>query len=241
MRKIPGKRMIFLRAAVLLLIANLALSCVFMGAPTFAKYIAAGGAEVTARVAKFSFKVTDEGYDFDEKDWVNNSLAEVAITAGSVTDFYLPLFSANYLKHDATVAAGTYTVVSKDGAPLIAPGTDSEINGTTPVITVKNESEVSVRYRILYDGKEGAAAAIPILLGSDALAKGASHAVGTEFYTWQTLAPNSAAVARKIFWEVPFLTMTGIDDAADTARGKAAAGGVVDLKLKFRLEVEQVD
>lgn len=179
------KRNIFLRAAVLLFVACMALTSLFSGTATFAKYIAGGAGEVTARVAKFSFKVTDEGFEFDDPPVpggatavanANKELADAnSIKAGIATEFYLPLFDTEYLGSNRHVGAplfnpdtrGVVTVQSKNGDPLIAPGVGgargnpvnvgvaSTDNEIAHEIEIQNLSEVAVRFRIVYDGTDG--------------------------------------------------------------------------------------
>ena len=150
------KRNIFLRVAVLLFVVCMASASVFSGTVTFAKYIAAGEGNPEARVAKFSFKVTDRPYQGDST-W-GNTPEEIAVTAGVPTTFSVPLFDTDYL------GTGGVTVSSRDGDPLIAPGIGHHIGA--PVhkgliatewdynfhrMTVQNNSEVAVRFRIMLD------------------------------------------------------------------------------------------
>ena len=61
-----SKRNIFLRIGVLMLIATLATSGVFVGSGTYAKYIASAQYEATGRVAKFDVRIN--GTTFSKAD-----------------------------------------------------------------------------------------------------------------------------------------------------------------------------
>lgn len=107
-----------MRIAAVLLIVTLLSTCAISG--TFAKYITVGEGEGSARVAKWGIEI-------------------------SMTD---NLFSNQYETDDAEYAGRnngdgkTYSVVSADGADVVAPGTK---NDEAIVATIKGTPEVATR------------------------------------------------------------------------------------------------
>jgi len=109
-----------MRIASILLVVTLLSTCVISG--TFAKYVTKAEGEDAARVAKWGVLVTVAGNAFSDKY--------------EATD-------ETYLE-----AGGEYSVVSKNGDKVVAPGTNSDEVGTTLVATVKGTPEVAARYTL---------------------------------------------------------------------------------------------
>lgn len=216
----------YLRAAVLLLALFTLTSGVFMGTGTMAKYIAAGEGAATARVAKFSVKLTDGTTD-----------VQLAETAGVVKDlgaqtYVTKLFSPFYANvaggnTPTTATATTNSVEAKNGTDkIVAPGT---MSAATNTIMVWNESEVTVDVKIQILSVTGVGAddppvLVPLRINNVAVATTFPQTLAT-----LTLPPNqtkpAAAIttagatqnAVNLTWEWPF-SPNG-DTVNATARG----------------------
>ena len=117
-----------------------------------AKYVASATVTASARVAKFSFKVTTTEFKNQGGE------KEIAVTAGVATPFTIPLFDTEYYASGAS--SGTPTVQSSNGDLVIAPGVNSgegipvnnpnknSSSDSRKVFVLKNESEVAVTYRL---------------------------------------------------------------------------------------------
>ena len=168
------KKNAFLRTAVILLLIFTLTVSIFMGSGTSAKYVAAAVGEATARVAKFSIQYTakasanigagSSGVVGGGAVGAGNAyIGEIAADPGKVTKLdvggtavgVLPLFAANYAKHDVLYTKGANTVEAKEnetaGVPngtfdnLVAPGTMD--NGSF-TLKLWNASEVAVQLSI---------------------------------------------------------------------------------------------
>lgn len=111
------KKNLAMRAASCLAVATLLTTSIVSG--TYAKYVTKGGANDTARVAKFGVEVKAEG----------------------------ELFSKTYYEatDNSPNGTGNLTVVSSDDAKLVAPGTNS---GKGLKISVSGKPEVAVKVDI---------------------------------------------------------------------------------------------
>ena len=157
------KRNIFLRLALCLLAAAVIGTSVFT--VSLAKYVAAAAGEATARVAKFSFVTNPTPGSAPE-----TGKKQIAVDAGKVEVFNVPLFDTAYYKPHAWVDGPypgdtTKTVISSLSDAVVAPGVGLGFgpNATTAndlvdlgegagyygyrTVTFKNDSEVAVRYK----------------------------------------------------------------------------------------------
>jgi len=284
------KKNIYLRAALALLVGVWATTCL-LGEATWAKYVAGGTGSDSARYAAFDFMVGSCKYNRGGKSWSakNNTsdywdqivvIGNITSTSPTAETFTVPMFDWKY-KHNASGA----TTVESNGDLVVAPGVGHHVdfplnnpnygsiyggvwndggdNGGTNLY-YKNNSEVTVRYRVLYDAANSNVRGIPFYIRGDGACPWfrTDQATGLKVVTdtsagqpansgWRVLAPNTAEM-RQICWDWAFESSgvwhglaVGSDypnDAFDTALGKAAAAGSnTDIKLAFRLEVEQVD
>jgi len=63
------RKNIFLRISVLMLVATVAMSCVFVGSGTYAKYVASAQVQASARVAKFDVSIKVGGFKASDPNW----------------------------------------------------------------------------------------------------------------------------------------------------------------------------
>ncbi len=110
-----------MRVFTLLLALTLISACAISG--TFAKYVTRASGEDAARVAKWGVILGIDGTE---------------------------AFGTQYdAEDDSYIAAGgEYTVVSSNGDKVVAPGTSSDLLGTTLTASVKGTPEVAARYSI---------------------------------------------------------------------------------------------
>ena len=174
-------RNVFLRTATWLLLANMALSGIFLGTVTFAKYVAVADMTSNARVARFDIVEANKTYSYNSSKTWGTALSVPAFNSytgvtrvsntGSVA-FDLPLFDYQYITtavanpagYPVTVDANNRTTGTNAWDLIVAPGTGSfgaprwNTNRTqsTPyndlVFVIANRSEVNVRFKIEYVG-----------------------------------------------------------------------------------------
>jgi hypothetical protein len=164
------KKNIYMRIGVLLFIAVLATSGVFVGSGTYAKYIAAATVEATARVAKFEVQIrkalttgTTPTWTADNGGYLTFSQSSAAamnlntswgtMNLGTVYDVTPVTPSATpdangalttNIKVDlATPETHISTYNTTNDGSIIAPGTGGRF-----CFQVKNNSEVSVRFSL---------------------------------------------------------------------------------------------
>jgi len=240
-----SKRNIFLRIGVLMLIATLATSGVFVGSGTYAKYAATKEGSAQARVA--SFHVFVGGTEFSSSGVTGTE--HIITASGPLGPLLQP--SASFASHPGGSPPGTMgvpTISAVDGS-LIAPGTGGRL-----YFTFTNTSEVSVRFWL-------DSVASTVSLGNGLTTNEIKFAVdnsgipgtfGTSLATalgsyganYVDLGPASGAtsVTRGVFWQWPFDQGTS-QNGQDTILGKAAQtlanAGTLTLTLKIR--AQQID
>ena len=218
---------IFLRAAAYLLVVVIVSLSLLSG--TLAKYVASTGTDAGARVARFSF-VAKQSNTAPSSGW-----QEVAVAAGTPAPFSVPLFDTAYYTPVLSAAGGgayfngpasrSVTVNSSD--LVVAPGTginfgegvdntkylpnpDNGDNTRFTRLYFKNNSEVSVRYRLSLDTdatellglklyfigwNAGGSVGNAAWLAADS---GAALTDGTS--GWRNLPPNSSAEFIDVGW-----------------------------------------
>jgi len=232
-----SKRNIFLRIGVLMLIATLATSGVFVGSGTYAKYIASAQYEATGRVAKFDVRIN--GTTFSKADIGT----PYAVT--NATGFLGTLYQENCTTPHPG-GASTATINAIDGS-LIAPGTGGKMS-----FEFTNYSEVSVRFwldtatAVTFANGLASTADIQFASGNSSgptgswgtLASALSDGdTGTNFVD---LAPmtttGSATTSKAVYWRWQFDCGR---DAEDTALGVATTPGTMSLNV--RIKAKQLD
>ncbi|MCL2300703.1 MAG: hypothetical protein FWC27_11240 [Firmicutes bacterium] len=266
-----AKRNIFLRIAVLMLIAVLATSGVFVGSGTYAKYIAAANVEASARVAKFDVKVNGTTFS-------SATAAAVTVTGslGSVFELFNDGDDSN-LNYPATSGGtgngnGRVSDQAENANPstlkhldnitgtLICPGIGGKIS-----VLFKNDSEVAVRFWLdtatvthignntndistatIQFSHENKTASFTTLAAAITAAKGS--------LAYIDLVPGETASAPiDLWWRWRFST-NGTQDDDDTKLGVLAAkytgadetasgtsSGTPGLKLTLAVKAQQID
>ena len=167
----------YIAGALALLLTVACLLVPYTARYTLAKYASTASGTGTAQVAKFSFLVGSQKYDKASGNWgaFNQSLAvsnigtdettplrywnEIAVTAGAQSTFTLPLFDHAYWGNQLLGNDDMLTVQSRNGDLVVAPGISKWFD--TPIgnehyagekrIEFKNNSEVTVRYKLEFD------------------------------------------------------------------------------------------
>jgi len=259
-----AKRNIFLRIGVLMLIAVLATSGVFIGSGTFAKYIAAANVEAAARVAKFQVQInqakltTPAFLDFQDNSGTKGIIASV------FTDFHDPDGNSRiYCTGGTDTRGGTEVHVSPgtgltrpaspgDKDRIIAPGTMGRLT-----VELKNLSEVSVKF--YFDtatvfNSQVANADLRFLVTVDDLTVPAqlsslltATTVTGSTATSLTIHPGDTTVhTLTLWWEWIFenganATAINAQDIRDTQLGISALTGTVNASATLHIKAEQVN
>jgi len=275
---------IFLRAAAYLLAMVIASLSLLAG--TTAKYVASATNAASAKVAKFSF-VTNS-MPFASQGTVDKQLV-VQPGQSASNEFTIPLFDTAY--YTPADFAGVFTgpgtpietVTSSNGDAVVAPGTGILIgpgkNNPNLIadhffpgiysLQFRNDSEVTVRFKISVDTDESVLHGAPIGVYSDSNGGWGAASNGYILADWQILAPKNTTycdLAYSFAW--PFDSVDDADyygpdgvawrdgfgfvlsDPADSRLGMLAAQHLrgegptrdnVTLKLVLKLEVEQVN
>ena len=262
-----SKRNIFLRIGVLMLIATLATSGVFVGSGTYAKYVASKGGNAKARVAHFHVEVSDRDFSGDSSSFVGEfsnatHTAKTITASGDLGILLQPTISAGaWGTHPGGPGSGTVdldTISAVDGS-IIAPGTGGRLS-----FVFTNRSEVSVRFwlatvsttvesianltkgltvneiKFAYDNGSGTAPALS-QFGTLAAALGSYTTQYVELGPWNgTGSPPSAAIG--VYWQWPF-EQSPAQNTQDTILGEDAQNtsnaGLMEMILKIR--AQQVD
>ena len=253
---------IFLRIGVMLIIATLATSGIFIGSGTSARYVAEAELAAQARVARFAVYagVTGNPAFANGGRFSQTGAAIVHLTpagsplnsitggaAGSLWDTLGAAPGGGPAETDITVNDGT----------IIAPGTWGRIP-----LWFRNDSEVTVRFRL--DTVDSTATGIPTAniqfshngtawVDTLAAALTAANASPTlELPPVATLGGTGTPVGMNVYWRWRFMA-TGTpaqiqaQDVADTNLGVAAAEAGADfnarpgLTLTLNIRAEQVD
>ena len=224
------KNNLFLRIALLMLVATISMSAVFMGSGTVAKYYAQSEASASGRVALFKVSVTDKD---DELKYVTNGEA-ATINLGTV------LKEAQLGANEN--ASGVVHVEEVD-CSMIAPGTSSATE-----VLVTNESEVAIYVWLeagtAVSGDIAATANIEFTGDGSTWRSTLAAALldgpgsyGTAVY----LEPGEYHTFTGIGWSWPFGSPGGTPDAQDTADTGLGKLGSEYLNIPLKIMVEQVD
>jgi len=251
------KKNIYMRIGVLMLIAALATSGVFVGSGTYAKYIAAAEVNASARVAKFQvqYGATTSG---TFTNFSQASAAPVVIQAsGPLGTLLQP--ASSYADHPIYNASTnpTGTIVGVTGnKTIIAPGTGGKIG-----FYFTNLSEVAVRFYLdpsctvsfgsattrlnsetakeIEFAPAGASGAVPTTgWGSLVDALGDATTAGKYIDLPPNTTTASAANCRFVYWRWVFEASR---DARDTALGVAAVSADVPMDLTVKFTAQQID
>jgi len=249
------KKNLFLRISLLLLVATLASSAVFVGTGTSARYVTEGTVTASGTVAKFDIKVSAATL---AKSGNIAALPSYAATIDNLGTLYEagtgtnaagngdgalgPEENAGSVIHVTNAAAGT----------LIAPGT----GGKGCTLTIHNDSEVAVHVwielgatgfnnpgdRIQFSGNNGTnwRSTVAAALADKGAASGKSAAEPIYIAPGGT---SAASLDNFLQWKWPFGSTTGHDDD-DTALGVAAATNpatAAKLTIPLKINVVQVD
>jgi len=238
------KKNLFLRIALLMLVATFAMSGVFIGSSTSAKYATTAEVSAEIQVAKFDIKVNDSGNIADQGLYPTGYTHSSGVFAIWEADF-----SA---LENTTVSGGTaYHVLDN----RMAPGT-----GGRGTLRVKNDSDVTVEVSLKAGGSDTLDSRLEnvVLFGAAPGTKNvamSSNTADANFPTpsHATAAAAAAAAAKRtlepgdwvdygLCWMWGFTTQL---DALDTAIGVAAAGGtgtpVTPLQYSVTVDVVQLD
>jgi len=254
------KKNIYMRIGVLMLIAALATSGVFVGSGTYAKYIASATVEASARVAKFEVRY-GAAAGADTSGYTTFSqigAGEYAIGSVSLGTLYQADCAT---AHNANISAGSST------QSIIAPGCGGKIG-----FYFTNRSEVAVRF-YLDKATTTATYGVKVVNGTNyQLVEGTGTGAEIEFAAcdasgalpsspvWGSLVnalgdastsgkyidldPNTttgtAATSRFVYWRWVF---EDNQDGRDTNLGVAAATGAGDLTmvLTVKIKAQQLD
>jgi len=219
------KHNLFLRVGLLLLVATLAMSSIFVASGTAARYVASGTTSAQAMVASFNVTVSGDKLTADNA---------AAVTAGN--------FGSQLKEQDAMTNETTDHVSVVAPVSLIAPGTGGKIE-----ISIANLSQVGVLIT-LEPGSGGNDLGGKLQFCADAAKTGATFGalsavlkdvvenhpkyiddpdIGTGIF----LAPSetlTGAGALPFYWR--WLFSSG-DDAGDTALGIAPVQASIPIKV----------
>ncbi len=230
-----------MRVAILMVALTLITSCFVSG--TFAKYVTSGGANDTARVAKFGVTVTADG----------------------------AAFATAYAKDDNTVTVEglVNTVETSNGDKLVAPGTTHDVAAVTLTGTPEVAVKVTYAANVNLAGwtTDGSTEYCPIVFtlngatygteDTDAANKSANvadlaAALKNAIEATTSIYPPNAdlsGVANPVAlsWAWPFETGADADakaanDVKDTALGNAAANGTAAvIGIELTVTVTQIN
>jgi len=214
---------IFIRIGLLLLIATLATSGVFIGSGTYSKYIASANVSAEAKVAKFDVRVNGT-------DPSTNQIVKAGGVAATIT-----LTNVGALLQPPGMATHSTATISTTNGSIIAPGTAGKMS-----FTVYNYSEVAI------DVWFATASTSPTIPSNSGIvfcnASGVAYsnfAAALDAIGVINLGPGSVTTtntgAKDIYWQWPF---NNDNDANDTTLGVA---GTAKLEIPFVVKAEQAD
>ena len=229
------KKNLFLRIAMLMLIATVATCGVFVGSGTTAKYVAQATATATAEVALFDVKIQTGASTWSPNIAVTtygvsvNQLGQLLQPAGTNGD------GALSMNHSAN------TIINSTTGTHIAPGTGGKVT-----ITLRNDSEVAVDVWLVassgtVDYPTGSGIvfsnAVAGTFGTLADAMAAANGGGTNKIRLDPVGGTTTAQTFDLYWKWPFYTSAG-QDTTDTNLGTA---GTAKLTVPLNVRVEQAD